>query len=331
LNLWKDDNVSEKYNFQALFYCFFVSYLIKMKHIAQSALITILTLFNTLIFAQSYNKKLVVQLDTILQTDQQYRSIKNASPQQDEINMHKQGVIDIANLAKVEKIIARYGYPGKSIVGEKHQSTVFLVIQHNDTETQQKYLPLLTAAAEKGELRASSLAILIDRVRTGRGQKQLYGSQLHETKSGIKLYPIEDEAKVNMRRAKVGLQPLEVYLKDWKINYKVPTATHTNPADMYYIAENREVPAVEAIGGDELILTRLQYPAKAKEANITGAVTVEFTVDKDGSTKNISVVKGLGYGCDEEAMRVIKEARYSNKSGEDHDLRMKLPFPYEKK
>jgi hypothetical protein len=43
------------------------------------------------------------------------------------------------------------------------------------------------------------------------------------------------------------------------------------------------------------------------------------------------VVKGLGYDCDEEAMRVIRDTKYINKTGEDSDMRMKLPFPYEKK
>jgi len=54
--------------------------------------------------------------------------------------MRKQGLLDAANLIKAEKIIARYGYPGKTLVGPNHQSTLFLVIQHNDTEVHGKYL-----------------------------------------------------------------------------------------------------------------------------------------------------------------------------------------------
>jgi TonB family protein len=306
-----------------------------MKLLRIFALITILTLFNTFTFAQSYNKKLVAQLDTILKTDQQYRSKamqeagKN-NPELDKSNMSKQSAIDIANLAKVDKIISTYGYPGKSMVGAKHQSTVFLVIQHNDQDAQEKYLPILTAAANKGELRASSLAILIDRIKTGRGEKQVYGSQLHETKEGVKIYPIEDEANVDKRRVKIGMPPLAVYLKQWNINYHIPTAAKPNPVGMYYIQEERHESPVEAVGGDQAIFAKLTYPAKAKEANITGFVTVELTIDKDGNTKNISIVKPLGYGCDEEAIRVMKEAKYINKTGEESEIRMRLPFPYKK-
>lgn len=43
--------------------------------------------------------------------------------------MKKQGVLDIENLHKIEKIIAKHGYPGKSLVGEAYQSVAFMVIQ----------------------------------------------------------------------------------------------------------------------------------------------------------------------------------------------------------
>jgi TonB family protein len=292
--------------------------------------ITGLTLCGASLFGQTYNQKLVAQLDTILKDDQKYRQIKNATPEVDQENMRKQGLLDAANLIKAEKIIARYGYPGKTMVGPNHQSTLFLVIQHNDTEAQDKYLPLLTQAAEKGELRASSLAILIDRVKMGHGEPQIYGSQTHETPDGVKLYPIIDEANVNQRRAKVGLGPLQPYLKHWNINYKLPVAgkPNPNPASLYYVRpQHTEAATIEAIGGDKAILAKLKYPEKARAAGITGFVTVELTIDTNGHTKNLSVVKPLGYDCDEEALRVMKEARYTNPTGHESDIRMRLPFP----
>lgn len=284
----------------------------------------------TTTLAQSYNQALIAQLDTIAQTDQEYRSAKKQkaakSKQEDDANMRQQEIIDRLNLAKVERIIAQYGYPGKSLVGDKHQSTAFMVIQHSDDQVQEKYLPLLTEAANKGELRASSLAILIDRVRTGRGQQQLYGSQTHETKQGVKLYPIEDEGNVNVRRAKIGLPPLEQYLKHWHITYRVPTATYQNPADLYYVPQPRTESPVEVIGGLEALYKQITCPAKASEQAISGTVTVQLTVDKQGMPQNVMVVKSLGSGCDEEAVRVIKAARFTNTSGEDYETRWRLPF-----
>lgn len=50
----------------------------------------------------------------------------------------------------------------------------------------------------------------------------------------------------------------------------------------------------------------LRYPALARENNIGGKVIVEFVVNEDGSISNIKLIRGIGSGCDEEAMRVVK-------------------------
>ncbi len=50
----------------------------------------------------------------------------------------------------------------------------------------------------------------------------------------------------------------------------------------------------------------LHYPIKAKENRITGRVVVKFIVTETGAIDSVHVVKGIGAGCDEEAIRVIK-------------------------
>jgi periplasmic protein TonB len=50
----------------------------------------------------------------------------------------------------------------------------------------------------------------------------------------------------------------------------------------------------------------LRYPEMAKEQNIQGKVYINFVVDEEGKIINATVVKGIGYGCDEEALRVVK-------------------------
>ena len=50
----------------------------------------------------------------------------------------------------------------------------------------------------------------------------------------------------------------------------------------------------------------LRYPEKAKKEGIEGMVVVRFTVMEDGSIVNVEVAHGLGGGCDEEAVRVVK-------------------------
>ena len=56
---------------------------------------------------------------------------------------------------------------------------------------------------------------------------------------------------------------------------------------------------------DEFLLTNLKYPADAQRLGVEGRVFIQFIVEKDGSISNSQVVKGIGAGCDEEALRVI--------------------------
>ena len=52
----------------------------------------------------------------------------------------------------------------------------------------------------------------------------------------------------------------------------------------------------------------LKYPLVAQENGISGRVMVSFVVEKNGNLTDIKVVRGIGGGCDEEAMRVLKNA-----------------------
>jgi TonB family protein len=63
----------------------------------------------------------------------------------------------------------------------------------------------------------------------------------------------------------------------------------------------------------------VRYPKQAIEDRVEGKVFVEFVIDKNGYVRDVHVLQGIGYGCDEEAARVLKQlknwipARYKNK------------------
>ncbi|SMB91058.1 TonB family protein [Hymenobacter roseosalivarius DSM 11622] len=286
-----------------------------------------------------FDQKLVALVRRIGFRDQQYRLVAAEADKkygwnspQASTAMQQQGVIDLQLMRQVDSLIARHGYPGKSLVGEYLKSKAFLVIQHNPDE---KYLPLLTAAADKSELSWASLALLIDRLRMASGKMQVYGTQLSNDDNKWKLLPIEDEANVNARRAKIGLEPLEEYLKRYEIIYQLPTATYNSNPPGFYAAlwqvEKAEKLEVEVVGGYEALYAKLRYPAAARQANVSGEVTVQLLIDKAGVPQNVAIVKGLGHGCDEEALQVMRAARYINSAGQDHEIRVRLPFPYEPK
>ena len=62
----------------------------------------------------------------------------------------------------------------------------------------------------------------------------------------------------------------------------------------------------EAFG--KYLSKKINYPAIAKENNVQGKVFLNFTVEKDGSLTDIKVVRGIGSGCDDEAVRVLKSS-----------------------
>ena len=81
----------------------------------------------------------------------------------------------------------------------------------------------------------------------------------------------------------------------------------------------------------KFIETNLVYPQEAKSAGVEGQVIVEFYIEKDGSVTDGKVLKGIGYGCDEEALRVVgfmPKWRPCKVRGESMRVRQTLPITF---
>lgn len=114
---------------------------------------------------------------------------------------------------KVVHILDKYGWLGKSRVGENANQAIWLVMQHSELAIQKNYLPLLRKSVTKGESEGWHLAFLEDRVLMYSKKKQKYGTQAvwdNELKRNI-IYPIEDVKNVNNRRQELGLEPIEKF------------------------------------------------------------------------------------------------------------------------
>jgi hypothetical protein len=122
--------------------------------------------------------------------------------------------VDRDNTARMKEIIAEHGWPGVTLVGDDGANAAWLITQHADLDVpfQQQCLPLLAASVAAGEARPDNLAYLTDRVRVHTGQPQVYGTQLTIVGGELVPSPIEDEAHVDERRARVGLDSLADYV-----------------------------------------------------------------------------------------------------------------------
>ena len=88
-------------------------------------------------------------------------------------------------------------------------------------------------------------------------------------------------------------------------------------------------------GGEEARIRYLQenlrYPQMAREAGIQGTVFVTFVVERDGSVTDVRVLRGIGGGCDEEAVRVVQNMPRWNpgrQRGQPVSFKFKIPIRF---
>ncbi|WKZ67240.1 MAG: energy transducer TonB [Flavobacteriales bacterium] len=75
----------------------------------------------------------------------------------------------------------------------------------------------------------------------------------------------------------------------------------------------------------------LKYPKEAMEKGIQGTVIVNFVVERDGSVNEVKTLRGIGGGCDEEAVRVVRGMpnwKPGKQRGEAVRVKYNLPIRY---
>lgn len=127
----------------------------------------------------------------------------------------------------------------------------------------------------------------------------------------------------------VGMETTEVATADKatidvKMNEDVSQLSEvviTRSAIQRPATEEPLVKLAEPVGGikayDKYMEDNLRYPQQALENNVKGRVVVEFNVGVDGALNNFVVMKSLGYGCDDEVLRLVKEGPVWTPTTED--------------
>lgn len=82
----------------------------------------------------------------------------------------------------------------------------------------------------------------------------------------------------------------------------------------------------------KFLAQNVKYPSAAARANVTGRVFTTFVITKEGEIKDITVLKGVGFGIDEEAIRVISAMprwRPGKQDGKPVHVRFRMPIAFE--
>lgn len=165
------------------------------------------------------------------------------------------------------------------------------------------------------------------KVTNRNGDLRIKGQYLNSDKSGNweinKQKPVTIDFNSKKKKANQTIDSLEMclvrkenfslshYIKksDYPDIYSLISksrSNHNNKEDVFSVVEERPYfpNGMQALG--QFISAYIKYPDEALKNNIKGQVIVEFTITEDGSTTDFKVAKSLGYGCDEEAIRVLK-------------------------
>ncbi len=99
--------------------------------------------------------------------------------------------------------------------------------------------------------------------------------------------------------------------------------TRVRDDDVFVVVE--QMP--QLIGGLASIQRQIRYPEAARVARLQGRVILQFIVDEEGDVQDVNVVRGVGGGLDEEAVRVVEQARFRPGMQRGEAVKVKLSLP----
>ena len=115
---------------------------------------------------------------------------------------------DHANAEMLRRVLSDHGWPGVSMVGADAARAAWLIaLRSDDAEFQTVVLAALAEAVTAREAEPSWWAHVYDRSCALTGVKQWFGTQFRTGPDGIEVYPVEDPANLDARRAMYGLEP----------------------------------------------------------------------------------------------------------------------------
>ena len=102
-----------------------------------------------------------------------------------------------------------------------------------------------------------------------------------------------------------------------------PPKSEETQDDFFVVVE--QMP--QLIGGLASLQKKVKYPEMARRAAIEGRVTIQFIVNEKGRVENPKVIRGIGGGCDEEALKAVMTARFKPGMQRGRPVRVQYSLP----
>ena len=158
------------------------------------------------------------------------------------------------------------------------------------------------------EERIAAIKDSLDRIET---QTALVGRQytLYRKKGDSLMVAAELEGAITAYQTALSLKPGDTYVLD-----RIEKAKEEQASTESVLWDQDGIFIMPEVGAKLLnesdIIGDVKYPGEARNRRVEGLVVVRMTVGEDGRVTNAFVAKGIGYGCDQEALRVIYNARF---------------------
>ena len=134
------------------------------------------------------------------------------------------------NIAKFCQLVKTHGWPTSAVVDHDGVLATFHILKNAGTyEIQRDLLPVIVAAIKKDSLQKREFAGLYDRLRVSAGMKQLFGTQAVSMGGFLVMYPVEDEGRLDARRAEFGLSSIDQYMNALEGTYRKPVIKARQP------------------------------------------------------------------------------------------------------
>lgn len=146
-----------------------------------------------------------------------------------------------------------------------------------------------------------------------------------------KLIEVKDDEKIE-KDASIDMDP-DISKELPPLTFKVvPLEPEIEEPDYFDVVETPAEPEGGIVAFYKYVSKNIKYPHQARRMQVEGKVFVQFVINKDGSLTDIKVIKGIGAGCDEEAIKVLESAprwKPGKQRGVPVRQRMVLPITFQ--
>jgi TonB family protein len=146
----------------------------------------------------------------------------------------------------------------------------------------------------------------------------------------VELRDLDPELVHSMNVDKINKAIYIAFKKDGA-NFGYLSEKTKTEGDLFTVVERQPEFEGGIKGFHRYVANEIKYPLQARQAGVEGRVDVQFVVEKDGSLSDVKAIKGIGAGCDSEAVRVLQNAppfKPGSQNGKPVRVRMVVPITF---